>query len=599
MAAWPGFRPRLLDSLDGYNGSRLGTDVVAGITVGILALPLAMAFAIASGMSPASGIVTAIVAGLIVSIFGGSRVQIGGPTGAFIVIVYGIVMQYGVANLLICTMMAGVMLLAMGLARLGTWIRFIPISVISGFTKGIAVLILLSQVKEFLGLEIEALPAEFFGKIEALWAGLPTFNPQSVMLGVACVILIVLWPKRWRIVPSPVIALVAGTAVAAALGLDVETIGSRFGGIPSGLPPFAVPTVSFAELGPLIAPAFTIALLGAIESLLSATVADNMIDDRHDPNQELIAQGLANLAAPLFGGFCATGAIARTSTNVRMGGRTPIAGIVHALTLLAVVLVAAPAARYIPLTVLSAILLVVAWNMGEWGEFKHLRRYRFNYQAVLLATFVLTVIFDLTVAVQAGLVLAAVFFITRISGLTQVRELALPVEGKVAGATSGAVAGGQAGGGDASDARADSAAGAAGMRTTMPANPVRAYEVFGSLFFGAANKIEPLLALAEPTHPARVIVLDMQKLISVDTTGLDMLSTLQRKLVRNGKRLLIAGANAQPRSLFERSGFAATLGAENLCDDLATALARAAAPAYAPASASAPAPAPTASRSSD
>ncbi len=540
MAAWTRFRPRLLDSLDGYDGSRLGTDVIAGITVGILALPLAMAFAIASGMSPASGIVTAIIAGLVISVFGGSRVQIGGPTGAFIVIVYGIVVQYGVANLLICTMMAGVMLLAMGLARLGTWIRFIPISVISGFTKGIAVLILLSQVKEFLGLEIEALPAEFFGKIEALWAGLPTFNPQSVMLGVACVLLIVVWPKRWRIVPSPVVALVVGTAVAAVLGMDVETIGSRFGGIPSGLPPFALPTVSFAELGPLIAPAFTIALLGAIESLLSATVADNMIDDRHDPNQELIAQGLANLAAPLFGGFCATGAIARTSTNVRMGGRTPVAGIVHALTLLLVVLVAAPAARYIPLTVLSAILLVVAWNMGEWGEFKHLRRYRFNYQAVLLATFVLTVIFDLTVAVQAGLVLAAVFFITRMSGLTQVREIDVPaMEGAAAGA---------------------GIHGAAGA-----ARPVRVYEVFGSLFFGAANKIEPLLALAEPSHPAKVVVLDMQKLINIDTTGLDMLSTLQRKLARNGKRLFIAGANAQPLSLFSRSGFVDVLGRENLC----------------------------------
>ena len=546
MAAWTRrFRPRLLDSFDGYDGPRFGTDLVAGVTVGVLALPLAMAFAIASGMSPAAGIVTAIVAGLIISVLGGSRVQIGGPTGAFIVIVYGIVVQYGAANLLICTMMAGAMLLAMGLARLGTWIRFIPISVISGFTKGIAVLILLSQVKEFLGLEIESLPAEFFGKVQALWAGLPTTNPQSVALGIACVLLIALWPGRWRSVPSPVVALVAGTAAAAALGLDVETIGSRFGGIPSGLPAFALPSISFAELGPLFAPAFTIALLGAIESLLSATVADNMIDDRHDPNQELVAQGLANMAAPLFGGFCATGAIARTGTNVRMGGRTPVAGIVHALTLLAVVLVAAPAARYIPLTVLSAILIVVAWKMGEWGEFRELRRYRVNYQAVLLATFALTVIFDLTVAVQAGLVLAAIFFITRMSGLTRVRELTLP-DGLAAAGT---------------DAPAD-------MR------PVRIFEVFGSLFFGAANKIEPLLALAEPAHPARVVVLDMQKLINVDTTGLDMLATLQRKLARNGKQLFIAGANAQPLSLFSRSGFVDVLGREKLCATVDEALAR-------------------------
>jgi SulP family sulfate permease len=540
MAAHARFRPRLLDSLDGYDGARFGTDVVAGITVGVLALPLAMAFAIASGMSPASGIVTAIIAGLVISALGGSRVQIGGPTGAFIVIVYGIVVQYGVANLLICTMMAGVMLLAMGLARLGTWIRFIPISVISGFTKGIAVLILLSQVKEFLGLRIDALPAEFFGKVEALWAGLPSFNPHSLLLGAACVLLIVVWPKRWRVVPGPVIALVAGTVAAAVLGLDVETIGSRFGGIPSALPPMVVPTVSFAELGPLLAPAFTIALLGAIESLLSATVADNMIDDRHDPNQELVAQGLANIAAPLFGGFCATGAIARTSTNVRMGGRTPVAGIVHALTLLAVVLVAAPAARYIPLTVLSAILLVVAWNMAEWGEFRELRRYRFNYQAVLIATFVLTVVFDLTVAVQAGLVLAAIFFITRMSGLTRLREVELPAPGN--GAAPG---------------------------------QVRVYQVFGSLFFGAANKIEPLFALAEPADAAQVVVLDLQKLINIDTTGLDMLATLHRKLARNGKRLMIVAANEQPLSLFARSGFGEVLGEANLCESLGQALARA------------------------
>jgi len=543
MAGLPGFRPRLLDSLNGYDRGRLGIDVISGITVGILALPLAMAFAIASGMSPASGIVTAIVAGLIISIFGGSRVQIGGPTGAFIVIVYGIVVQYGVANLLICTMMAGFMLLAMGFARLGTWIRFIPISVISGFTKGIAVLILLSQVKEFLGLEIEALPAEFFAKMQALWAGLPSTNLQSLALGLACVVLIVLWPKRWRVVPSPVVALVVGTVVAVLLNLDVETIGSRFGGIPSGLPAFAVPEFSISTLGPLFAPAFTIALLGAIESLLSATVADNMIDDRHDPNQELIAQGLANVAAPLFGGFCATGAIARTSTNVRMGGRTPIAGIVHALTLLAIVLVAAPAAKYIPLTVLSAILLVVAWNMAEWGEFRHLRRYRFNYQAVLLATFVLTVIFDLTVAVQAGLVMAAVLFITRVSGLTVVREVDPPT---IDDAEPVAVA----------------------------LRPIRIYEVFGTLFFGAANKIEPLLALAEPGNPTQVVVLDLQKLINIDTTGLDLLATLQRKLAKNGKRLMIAGANQQPLSLFSRSGFTDTLGHDNLCDSVSQALAK-------------------------
>jgi SulP family sulfate permease len=463
-------------------------------------------------------------------------VQIGGPTGAFIVIVYAIVLEYGVANLIVCTLMAGIMLLAMGLAGLGSWIRFIPVSVVRGFTKGIAVLILLSQVKEFLGLSIGELPADFGSRLVALWQGLPSTNPHSVALGTGCVLLIVLWPKRWRALPSPVVALVAGTLVAWMLALDVETIGSRFGGIPTGLPAFAWPEFSWSGLGPLLPPAFTIALLGAIESLLSATVADAMIDDRHDPNQELIAQGLANIAAPLFGGFCATGAIARTSTNVRMGGRTPVAGIVHALTLLAILLVAAPVARHVPLTVLSAILVVVAWNMADWGELRELRRYRFNYQAVLLATFALTVVFDLTVAVQVGLILAGVFFITRVSGLTVVR--AMP---------------------------------------SGQAPRVVTYEVFGSLFFGAANKLEPLLSLAEPGHPCRVVVLDMGKLINIDTTGLETLCALQRKLVRSGRHLLIASANEQPLSLFERSGFIDTLGRENLCASMPAALARASA----------------------
>jgi len=529
----PAFRPRLLDCLHDYDARRFATDLMAGFTVGVLALPLAMAFAIASGLKPEAGIFTAVVAGFIVSALGGSRVQIGGPTGAFIVIVYAIVLEHGVANLLVCTLMAGLMLLAMGLAGLGSWIRFIPVSVVSGFTKGIAVLILLSQVKDFLGLSIDELPAGFLARLQTLWAGLPSANPQSVGLGAACVLLIVLWPKRWRALPSPVIALVAGTLAAWLLALDVETIGTRFGGIPTGLPAFAWPEFSWSGLGPLIAPAFTIALLGAIESLLSATVADAMIDDRHDPNQELIAQGLANIAAPLVGGFCATGAIARTSTNVRMGGRTPIAGIVHALTLLAILLVAAPVARHVPLTVLSAILLVVAWNMAEWRELRELRRYRFNYQAVLLVTFVLTVVFDLTVAVQVGLILAGVFFITRVSGLTVVRE----------------------------------------TRSDDPR--IVCYEVFGSLFFGAANKLEPLLALTEPAHPCRVVVLDIGKLINIDTTGLDALATLQRKLARSGRALLIANTNEQPLSLFDRSGFADTLGRDHLCGSMAAALERA------------------------
>ncbi len=536
MPALPRFRPRLFEVIGEYNAARLRADVLAGITVGILALPLAIAFAIASGMTPESGIYTAIIAGFIVSALGGSRVQIGGPTGAFIVIVYGIVVQYGVANLLICTLMAGFMLLAMGLLRMGTWIRFIPVSVISGFTKGIAVLILLSQVRDFLGLSTGQLPAEFFAQITVLWQALDTVNWTAVALSLACLALIVFWPQAWRVVPAPIVALVAGTAAVALFHLPVETIGSRFGGIPQTLPGFAFPELSVATIRHLIGPAIAIALLGAIESLLSATVADNMIDDRHKPNQELMAQGIANIIAPLFGGFCATGAIARTSTNVRMGAFGPISGIVHALTLLAIVLVAAPLATHVPLAALSAILVVVAWNMGEWHDFREMRRYTMNYRAILLATFVLTVVFDLTVAVEVGLVMAAIFFITRMSSLTGVTEIP-------ASETSGRV---------------------------------RAYEMFGSLFFGSANKLEPLLASADPADPARVVVLDLQKTLNVDTTGLDILEALRRKLAKNGKTLIIAGAGAQPLSLFQRSGFTQKLGAENLCADRATGMVRAA-----------------------
>jgi len=518
------FRPRLVEVLHEYNGARLRTDVLAGITVGILALPLAIAFAIASGMTPESGIYTAIIAGFIISALGGSRVQIGGPTGAFIVIVYGIVVNYGVANLLICTLMAGIMLLAMGLLRMGSWIRFIPVSVISGFTKGIAVLILLSQIRDFLGLTIDQLPAEFFAQVKVLGAALHTVNWNAVALAVACLALIVFWPKRLKVVPSPIVALVFGTVVVAIFDLPVETIGTKFGGIPQTLPSFALPEISLDTIRYLIPPAITIALLGAIESLLSATVADNMIDDRHNPNQELMAQGIANIVAPLFGGFCATGAIARTSTNVRMGAFGPLSGIVHALTLVTVILVAAPLAKHVPLAALSAILVVVAWNMGEWSQFREMRRYTLNYQAILLAAFLLTVIFDLTVAVEVGMVMAAIFFITRISSLSDLVD-------------------------DGPDA-------VAGER-------VRTYELFGSLFFASANKLEPLLARADAADPARVIVIDMQKTLNVDTTGLEILETLRRKLEKNGKALIITGAGAQPMSLFRRSEFHARVGDGN------------------------------------
>ncbi len=552
------FHPKLLDTLPGYNRSAFAGDLSAGITVGVLALPLAMAFAIASGMSPAAGIWTAIVAGFLVAALGGSRVQIGGPTGAFIPIIYVIVVDHGVQNLLIATMMSGVMLLAMGAFRLGSMIRFIPLSVVIGFTNGIAVVIFISQIKDFLGLDIAQMPGEFFGKMEALAGALDTLHGPTVAVSVASLAVLLAWNRQakrvaWmRRLPGPLAVLVIATAINAAVGLPVDTIGSRFGGIPQELPTIGLPAISLGTLGKLVAPALTIALLGAIESLLSARVADNQIDDRHDPNQELMAQGAANIAAPLFGGFAATGAIARTATNVRSGGRTPVAGMIHALVLLAIVLVAAPLAAHIPLATLSAIVVVVAVNMGEWHAlaWSELRRYSNNYRVILLATFLITVVFDLTLAVEIGMVLASLFFIYRMSDLTRIERL--PLERY----------------------RGYEHLYELETLTRPDGSPrIQAYRLFGSLFFGAANKLEALLA-EQPGHPD-VVILDMEKVISIDTTGLDILQTLHRNLGKRGITLMLCDLNAQPASIVSRSGFSEKLGEHNVAPNMNEALARA------------------------
>ncbi|WP_434513671.1 SulP family inorganic anion transporter [Dechloromonas sp. ARDL1] len=544
------FRPKLLDCLPGYSRVQLGKDLAAGITVGVLALPLAMAFAIASGCSPTAGIWTAIVAGFLTSALGGSRVQIGGPTGAFIPIVYGIVAVHGFANLLGATMLAGVFLLAMGLARMGQLIRFIPVTVVIGFTNGIAVVIFLAQIKDFFGLKIDSLPAEFFLRIKTLAAYADTVDLPTLGLASACFAFLLSY--NWlaeriailRRAPGPLVVLVVGTLVSFLFDLPVETIGSRFHGIPQELPGFGLPSLSIHDFGKLISPAITIALLGAIESLLSARVADSQIDDRHDPNQELVAQGLANIAAPLFGGFAATGAIARTTTNVKTGGRTPIAGIIHALVLLGIVLLAAPLAAYVPLATLSAIVMVVAINMGEWHEFVELKRYTYNYRIILLATFFVTVLFDLTIAVELGMVLASLFFIYRMSELTRVERRPLREE-------------------------------ASEPRFLYPDGSMRvtAWQLFGSLFFGAVNKLEALLDPAAG-HP-EVVILDMAQLIQLDTTGLEGLENLLDKLKKRGCTLLVCGLNSQPGSLLYRSGFIDHLGDDNVCPDLSHALQRA------------------------
>lgn len=544
------FRPKLFDCLSGYNRAQFGKDLASGITVGVLALPLAMAFAIASGCSPTAGIWTAIVAGFLTSALGGSRVQIGGPTGAFIPIVYGIVAMHGFPNLLGATILAGIFLLAMGLARMGQLIRFIPVTVVIGFTNGIAVVIFLAQIKDFFGLKIDNLPAEFFHRVKTLAAYAHTVDLPTLGLAVASFAFLLSYNRLAKRVallrraPGPLAVLIVGTAVSYFFDLPVETIGSRFHGIPQELPAFALPDLSVHNFGKLIAPAVTIALLGAIESLLSARVADGQIDDRHDPNQELIAQGLSNIAAPLFGGFAATGAIARTTTNVRTGGRTPIAGMIHALVLLAIVLVAAPLASYVPLATLSAIVMVVAINMGEWHEFLELKRYSYNYRTILLATFFVTVVFDLTVAVELGMVLASLFFIYRMSELTRIERLTL--EDK-----------------------------AAEPRYLYPDGTMRVgvWQMFGSLFFGAVNKLEELLDPQEG-HP-EIVILDMTRLVQLDTTGLEGLESLLQKLKSRGSTLMVCGLNAQPGSLLQRSGFLGHLDADNVCIDLEAALARA------------------------
>ncbi|MDR1854736.1 MAG: sodium-independent anion transporter, partial [Azoarcus sp.] len=465
------FRPKLLDTLPGYSRGAFVQDLSAGITVGVLALPLAMAFAIASGMSPASGIWTAIVAGLLISLLGGSRVQIGGPTGAFIPIIYGIVATHSVDDLLLATTMSGILLFALGAFRLGNMIRFIPRAVVTGFTSGIAVVIFLSQINDFLGLRVENLPGEFFAKMKALWAALPGLHLPTLLVSAASLVVLVAWNRKavrvaWmRRLPGPLAVLIIFTLLSA-LGLlpTTDTIGSRFGGIPQELPRFGLGQFNLETLRHLISPAVAIALLGAIESLLSARVADAQIDDRHDPNQELMAQGVANMVAPLFGGFAATGAIARTATNIRSGGTTPIAGVIHALVLLAIVLILAPLASAIPLSTLSAIVVVVALNMGDWHALspRELARYSNNYRGILLGTFLVTIVFGLTLAVELGMVMASLFFIYRISALTKIEPIELPPE--------------------------DSGVDAAGGHPH-----VLAWKLSGSLFFGAANKLEAAL----------------------------------------------------------------------------------------------------------
>ena len=526
------FRPKLVDSLKGYTREQLGADIAAGLTVGVVALPLAMAFAIASGLKPEAGLFTAIIAGFIISALGGSKVQIGGPAGAFIVIVYGILERYGLANLILATAASGVLLFVMGLLKLGTLIRFIPVAVVIGFTNGIAVLIMLSQAKDFLGLKVNNMPADFFGILRTLNDALPTFQASALALACGSLALIVLWQRVFsikqgqasakglqrilQVVPGSIVALIAATLIALGLNLPIETIGSKFGGIPSELPSFVWPEFSLANLQHLSMPIFTLTLLGAIESLLCARIADSLIGDRHNPNQELMAQGVANFVTPFFGGMPATGTIARTVTNVKSGGRSPVAGIVHALVLLGVVWVAAPLANHVPLATLAAILMFVAWNMGEWHAFTDLKQFRAPYRISLLAVFLLTVMVDLTVAVQFGMFAACITFIYRISSLSRVEEL--------------------------TDIDAPLLSNQQGQ--------VRAYRFYGALFFGAVKMVEAI----EDELPQKAVVLDLKNLIYIDSSGADALVALAQVCQKKHVRLIICGLNHQPMDIAKRTG---------------------------------------------
>jgi sulfate permease, SulP family len=541
------FRPQLLFALQGYSRQRLVSDIGAGLTVGVVALPLAMAFAIASGLKPEAGLFTAIIAGFLISALGGSRVQIGGPAGAFIVIVYGIVERYGLANLIIATAMSGVMLFAFGLFKLGTLVRFIPISVVIGFTNGIAVLIALSQIKEFMGLTVPHMPGNFFGIVNALVQSMHTLNLQATLLAGLCLLVIVLWqfamPRlalRWpparklAMVPASILVLVLATVAVSVLNLSVETIGSRFGEVPSSLPSLVWPEFSWETVRFLLLPAFTLAMLGAIESLLCARVADSVMGSRHDSNQELMAQGIANFVTPFFGGMPATGTIARTMTNVKSGATSPIAGIVHAATLLLVVLVAAPLAYNIPMAAMAAILMFVAWNMGEWREFVHLRQYRMPYRITLLSVFFLTVVFDLTVAVEVGLVAACVTFIYRISSLTRAEAVSAQDQPLLEGHTQ----------------------------------QVQGYRLHGAVFFAAVKLIEAM----EDHLPEKALVLDFKNVLYVDSSGADTVAELLRACDKRGVRCIICGLAYQPLDILTRCGVVRSLGPANLSPTLAQAL---------------------------
>jgi len=538
--------PKSVLCLRDYNRHKFLLDVIAGVTVGLVALPLAMAFAIASGLTPQAGIYCAIVTGFLISALGGSKMQIGGPTGAFVVVIAGIIAAHGVDGLFMCTVMAGILLVIMGATGLGTAVKFIPRPVVIGFTNGIAVLIASTQIKDFFGLRLERVPGVFWLRMEALAANFHTLSYEATALAVVTVLVLIICRGLSPRVPGPIVALVLGTFAVYFFKLPVETIGTRFGGIPGGLPHLQIPRFRTDLIHGLLGPAFTVAMLGAIESLMSAVVSDRMSNDRHNPNVELIGQGVANIFSPMFGGLPATGAIARTATNIRSGAQSPLAGMIHALTLLCILLFAAPLVSYVPMAALAGILMIVAYNMGEWREIPQLLKLTKTDISIWLVTFALTVFADLTVAVEAGMILAALLFISRVAATTTVSQVT-------------------------DDYIED------GRIHILQDKDIPYYatifRIHGPFLFGATDKISVVNENLHKLPP--VVILRLRNMTALDATGLFALEEVAKQLHNSKRTLILCGAREQPAKLIHQAEFEEVVGAENICDNVQEALSRA------------------------
>lgn len=543
-------KPKILTALRNYTWQNFISDLSAGVIVGIVAIPLAIAFGIASGVSPEKGIITAIVGGFLISALGGSRVQIGGPTGAFVVVVYGIVHKFGLNGLMIATIMAGIILIIFGLARFGSMIKFIPYPVIAGFTSGIAVIIFLSQIKDFLGLRMGDIPSEFFDKLTAYFQNMGTANYYALGISLLSLLIIIFWQRFFKKIPGSLVALLVSTILVMVFKLPVETIGSRFGQIKASLSAPSLPQFDFGTIKGLVGPALTIAILAGIEALLSAVVADGMIGGEHRSNMELVANGVANVMSPLFGGIPATGAIARTATNIKNGGRTPIAGIVHAVVLLLIMLFFGKWASLIPLSCLAAVLVVVAYNMSEWRSFLALLKSPHSDVIVLLLTFGLTVVLDLTIAIEIGLLMAVFLFMRRMAIVTNVDIITKELE-------------------DADENGPDEQ----GLENRVVPKGVEVYEINGPLFFGAAYKFEE--ALNEIEKRPRVMIIRMRNVPAIDSTGIQTLKQILKKSKKHNMAFVLAGLQSQPHDALEQVGLLPVIGSENICDNIDQALERA------------------------